>query len=225
MDDYTVYDEDQLRFVHPFAMIVAGIRGTGKTSFALKLLQRNRELISSPPLDTIIWFYGAAQMDVFNSVRAATFDQHVEFVHGLPQNKTVQELVSELHGLRKLIVLDDLMGKASSREDVADLFTHGRHADMSVLFLTQNFFHKSKYARDISLNVDYAVLMKNTRNAAVAQHLGQQMGNANFLKLAYQAATVNEYSHLFIDMRSATPDALRYRSNVLDEPQTVYQPV
>ena len=98
---------------------------------------------------------------MFNAVRAAAFDQHVEFVHGLPQNKTVQELVSDLPGQRKLIVLDNLMGKASSREDEADLFTHGRHADMSVFFLSQNFFHKSKYVRDISLNVDYAVLMKN----------------------------------------------------------------
>ena len=225
MDNYAVYDEDQLRFVHPFAMIVAGIRGTGKTSFALKLLQRNRELISSPPLDTIIWFYGAAQEDLFNSVREATFDQHVEFVHGLPQNKTVQELVSELPGQRKLIVLDDLMGKASSREDVADLFTHGRHADMSVLFLTQNFFHKSKYARDISLNNDYAVLFKNTRNPSMITHLGQQMGNVKFLKQAYQAATADPFSHLFIDMRSDTPEKIRYRSNVLDEIQTVYQPV
>ena len=117
MEDYAVYDEYQLRFVHPFAILVAGIRWTGKTSFALKLLQRNHELISSPPLDTIIWFYGAVQQNVFNAVRAAAFDQHVEFVHGLPQNKTVQELVSELPGQRKLIVLDDLMGKASSRGD------------------------------------------------------------------------------------------------------------
>ena len=29
MEDYAVYDEDQLRFVHPFAMLVAGIRETG----------------------------------------------------------------------------------------------------------------------------------------------------------------------------------------------------
>ena len=117
IEDYAVYDEDQFRFVHPFSMLVVGIRGTGKTSFALKLLQRNRDIISSPPLDMIIWFYGAAQQDVFNAVRAGAFDKHVDFVHGLPQNKTVQELVSELPDQRKLIVLDDLMGKASSRED------------------------------------------------------------------------------------------------------------
>ena len=56
-------------------------------------------------------------------------------------------------------------------------------------------------------------------------HLGQPMGNDKFLKQAYQAANVDPFSHLFIDMRSDTPEIIRYRSNVLDEIQTVYQPV
>ena len=220
----TVYREDQLRFNHPFTMILAGGRRTGKTFFTKKLLEHNRERISLPPLDTIVWFFGAPQQDVFNEVQQKKFEQHVKFVHGLPQDKTVQEFVTELPGQRKLIVLDDLMEKASNRADVAALFTHGRHENMSVIFLTQNFFHKSKYARDISLNIDYVVLFKNTRDPSMVMHLGQQMGNAKFLKLAYRAATENPFSHLFIDMRSDTPEALRYRSNVLDETQMVYRP-
>ena len=75
------------------------------------------------------------------------------------------------------------------------------------------------------LNDDYAVLFKNTRNLSMITHLGQQMGNVKFLKQAYQAATIDPFSHLFIDMRSDTPEIIRYRSNVLDEIQTVYQPV
>ena len=77
----------------------------------------------------------------------------------------------------------------------------------------------------ISLNIDYVVLFKNTRDPSMITHLGQQMGNVKFLKQAYQTTTINPFSHLFIDMRSDTPDMLRYRSNVLDEVQTVYQPV
>ena len=76
----------------------------------------------------------------------------------------------------------------------------------------------------MSLNIDYAVLFKNTRDPSMVTHLGQQMGNVAFLKQAYRAATIDPFSHLFIDMRSDTPEALRYRSNVLDETQTVYQP-
>ena len=96
---------------------------------------------------------------------------------------------------------------------------------VSVMYLTQIFFHKCKYARDISLNNDYAVLFKNTRNPSMITHLGQQMGNVKFLKQAYQAATIDPFSHFFIDMRSDTPEIIRYRINVLDEIQTVYQPV
>ena len=125
-------------------------------------------------------------------------------------------------GHQKLIVLDDLMKKASNRAEVAALFTHGRHENLSIMYLMQSFFHKSKCARDISLNIDYVVLFKNTRDPSIVTHLGQQMGNVKFLKQAYQTTTINPFSHLFIDMRSDIPDMLGYRSNVFDETQTVY---
>ena len=222
----TVVSEEQLKYVHPFSMMLAGGRRTGKTHFTKTLLERNDELISSPPLDTIVWFYGAHQDDTFDLLgdvlRAK--GQHVEFIDSLPPDRTVQDVVLEMPGDRKLIVLDDLMEKASNRSDVAALFTHGRHENVSIMFLSQNFFHKSKHARDMSLNIDYAVLFKNTRNPSMVTHLGQQMGNAKFLKQAYDDATANAWSHLFIDMRSDTLEALRYRSNVLGDMQTVYQP-
>ena len=50
------------------------------------------------------------------------------------------------------------------------------------------------------------------------------MGNAKFLKRVYDDATTNAFSHLFIDMQSDTLEALRYRSNVVEDMQTVYQP-
>ena len=220
-------DQVQLCFAQPFTMTLAGGRRTGKTHFTKTLLERNRHLFSSPPLETIIWFYGASQQSIFDELTETMreFGQHIEFVQGLPQDKTVQEFIMDFPGQQKLIVLDDLMEKASNRADVAALFTHGRHEHVSVMYLTQNFFHKSKYARDISLNNDYTVLFKNTRNLSMITHLGQQMGNVKFLKQAYQAATIDPFSHLFIDMRSDTPEMIRYRSNVLDEIQTVYQPV
>ena len=226
MDSMVVVGEEQLKFVHPFTLMLAGGKRTGKTLFTKALLERNDELISSPPLDTIVWFYGARQDDIFDTLGDAlrAKGQHVEFIDGLPQDRTVQDIVLEMPGERKLIVLDDLMETASNRSDVAALFTHGRHANVSVMFLSQNFFHQSKYGRDMSLNIDYLFLMKNIRSPAMVTHLGQQMGNAKFLKQAFDDATINAFSHLFIDMRSDTLEALRYRSNVLRDEQIVYQP-
>ena len=108
-------DQDQLRFAHPFSMILAGGRWTQKTHFTKILLERS-DLISLP-LETIVWYYRAS----FNS--------------------------------------------------------------------------------DTS------------------------QPTSGFLKHAYYAATNNPFSQLFIKMLSDALDALRYRSNVLDETQTVYQPV
>ena len=218
--------EDQLHFLHPFTMTLAGGRRTGKTHFTKFLLEHNHNFIS-PRIDTIIWFHGASQQHMLNELveKVQISGQHIEFLQGLPQDKTIQELLVNFIGQNKLIVLDDLMETACNRADVAALFTHGRHENVSVIFLTQNFFHKSKYARDISLNTDYAVLFKSTRDPSTVTHLGQQMGNVKFLKQAYRSATINPFSHLFIDMRSDTPEELRYRSNVLGETQIVYQPI
>ena len=51
------YDEEQLRFAHPFSMQLEGNRRTGKTHFTKTLLLKNRELIA-PQLDVILWLYG-----------------------------------------------------------------------------------------------------------------------------------------------------------------------
>ena len=54
-------------------------------------------------------------------------------------------------------------------------------------------------------------------------NLGKQMGITKFLQKIYEDATKEAYTHLFLDLRSDTKDALRYRSNVLGDEQIVYQ--
>lgn len=226
MDDVTTVDEDELQFKHPFTMKLSGNRRTGKTHFTKTLLLMNRELIT-PSIDIILWFYASRQQDVFNEIEEALHrgQQRIEFVHGLPRDgRTLQDVVAEHRG-RKLFVLDDLMEQASNRADVAALFTNGRHEDVSVIFLTQNLFHKGKYSRDIALNTDYMVNFKNPRDASVITNLARQMGNVKFLQQAYRDATKDAFTHLFLDFRSDTRDALRYRSRVLHDTQTVYQPL
>ena len=219
----SVVGVDDIKFKHPFTVKLAGNRRTGKTHFTKTLLLKNRELIT-PPIDSIIWFYASRQEDVFNEIESTLKHQRVQFIQGLPKQNTIQDTIERRHG-RKLVVLDDLMEEASNRSDVAALFTNGRHEDVSVIFLSQNLFHKGKYSRDISLSTDYMVAFKNPRDSSTINNLGRQMGNAKFLQEAYRDATKDAFSHLFMDLRSDTSDALRYRSNVLDDVQKVYQPL
>ena len=204
------FETDILKFQHPFSMILAGGRRTGKTQFTKKLLLQKDWLINFP-IEHIIWFHSTAQLDVFLELKRAL---NIEFVEGLPKANMDTFLMDKPGS--KLLVFDDMMEEASERVDVKHLFTRGRHQDTSVVFLTQNLYHQSRHSREISLNTDYMVLFKNPRDAMIITTLGKQMGNAKFLTDAYEQATMKPFSYLFVDLRSDTVEELRYRSNVLD---------
>jgi len=76
------------------------------------------------------------------------------------QYQGLHENFGNAQGEPSLIILDDLLNQVYGRE-VCDLFTKGsHHRNISVLLLTQNFFHQGTHCRDISLNAKYVVLLK-----------------------------------------------------------------
>ena len=212
------YEVNRTKLQHPFSAIIAGGRRTGKTEFTKSiLLQRDRFITSS--IDHIIWLYASApQTAVFDELKHSL--ANIEFIHDLP-NDGVDAMLSAKSG-NKLIILDDLMEEASERLDVKHLFTRGRHDHVSVIFLTQNIFHRGKHSREMSLNADYMVLFKNPRDKTIITNLGKQMENVLFLKWAYKDATEQPFSYLFIDLRADTDELLRYRARILDDIQIVY---
>ena len=58
------------------------------------------------------------------------------------------------------IVIDDYFVEAANHNQVLALFSRGRHLNISIILLSQNLFHRGKYARDMSLNMDYIVIFK-----------------------------------------------------------------
>ena len=56
------------------------------------------------------------------------------------------------------------------------LFTvNSNNRKVSVIFLTQNFYEKGKYARSISLNAHFLIIFKNKRDEAQLMHLLRQI--------------------------------------------------
>ena len=103
---------------------------------------------------------------------------------------------------RKLLILDDLMYESSS-DVILHLFTKGsHHKNISVIFVTQNVFHKGKAQRDISLNTKYLVLFKNPPDRAQIQYLARQIfpEDSSFLHEANLDPTREPHSYLFIDL-------------------------
>lgn len=202
-----------VRFKHPFTCVVAGPTGCGKSTFIFRLINEASELIEPPP-QKIMYCYGVYQ-PIFDNY------PYVEFHEGLPDNDTFDGRE------RTLLILDDLMSEAG--DGVCKIFTKlSHHKNISVIFLTQNLFHKSSHARTMSLNSHYIVLFKNPRDALQVHNLARQMhpGKNNFLLEAFKMATANPYDYLLIDLKADTLEEFRLRSHIFqsDDKNYVYVP-
>ena len=149
-----------VRLKHPFTCTVAGPTLSGKTHFVIRLIECANEMIVPPP-EKLVFCYGEFQ---------PMFLEHrqVEFHEGLPD-------VGSFDGrLRVLLIIDDLMNEAD--QNVCNLFTKlSHHRNVSVVFLTQNLFHRNRHVRTMNLNTHYLMLFKNSRDAGQVATLARQM--------------------------------------------------
>ena len=211
------FDETDLKLKHPFSLVLAGARRTGKTQLIKRIILNNHNVINSP-IEHIIWFYASEQEDVFSEIKKELGDDRIEFIKGLPADATIEEAHIMGRPGSKLIIIDDLMAEANNRRDVNHLFTRGRHLNTSVAFLVQNFHNKGKYMRENTLNADYLALFKNPRDTTIVSHLAQQMGQRKLVLSAYKLATEDKpFSYLFVDLRSDTDERLRLRSDLFSK--------
>jgi hypothetical protein len=202
-----------VRFKHPFTCTVAGPTGSGKTQFVFRLIKLANELIVPSP-EKIVYCYGE-----FQPIFAGLID--VEFHEGLPE-------VGRFDGRhRVLLIVDDLMNEVD--QNVCNLFTKlSHHRNVSVVFVTQNLFHRNRHVRTMNLNTHYLVLFKNPRDANQVSTLARQMypGKSKFVLEAFADATKEPYGYLLIDLKPDTDERYRIRANIFpdDDRQYVYVP-
>ena len=195
------------RLLHPFTCVIAGPSGCGKTQFVLKLIQHVDEMIYPPP-QRIVWCFGEFQKGLEQL-------KGVELCEGLPDSKSFDGR------LRTLLIIDDLMSETNSK--ITSLFTKGsHHRDISIIYITQNLFYAGKETRTMNLNTHYIVLFKNPRDVTQVAHLGRQMfpGAAKYLQEAFSDATKLPHGYLLVDLKPATADDVRLRTNIFPSEQT-----
>ena len=100
------------------------------------------------------------------------------------------------------------MQSASGNQLVENLFTDGRHLNLSVIFVSQNLFYTGKKCRTISLNSTYIVVFKNPRDQTQIRHLACQMfpSKPKFSQAAYEEETKDPYRYLFLDFHPNSPE-------------------
>ena len=187
-----------------------------------QLLSLKRFITTNPP-ERIVWFYGRHQPDLFRSLTQEI--PCIEFYEGLPTNIEVMFNRSK----RNICIIDDLMQSASGNQLVENLFTNGRHLNLSVVFVSQNLFYAGKKCRTISLNSTYIVVFKNPRDQSQIRHLACQMfpSKPKFLQAAYEEETKDPYRYLFLDFHPNSPEFARVRGNIfpcdlLEDPCCLY---
>jgi hypothetical protein len=201
------------RWKHPFTAILAGPTGCGKTLFTFNFIKEANKMIHPPP-ENIVYCYGEYQ-PIFNNYPYVTFNE------GLPH-------IDQFDGKQPtLLIIDDLMSETN--DSVSNLFTKvSHHRNVSIMYLSQNLFYKSKQNRTMTLNAHYIVLFKNPRDANQVATLARQMypGKSKFLVEAFKDATEKAYGYLLIDLKPDTEEKIRVRTNIFpaDERHYVYVP-
>jgi hypothetical protein len=196
---------------HPFTCTVAGPFSSGKTWLVFRLM-KHVDRLTVPPPEKILYCYGEFQPSF------SEFSE-VEFHEGLPD-------VSRFDGRhRVLLIIDDLMNETD--QNVCNLFTKlSHHRNVSVVFITQNLYHRNRFVRTMNLNTHYIVLFKNPRDANQVTTLARQIypGKSKFMAEAFKDATKNPCGYLLIDLKPETDERCRIRTNIFpdDDRQYVY---
>lgn len=197
-----------------FRMLLAGPTGCGKSFTACQII-RNLALWTGQQYK-VIWCHGGGSIP-------HELPPNVIVCEGIPDFDTV---TTPANNEPTLIVLDDMMHETGRDKTILDVFTKGRHKNISVMLLTQNLFHQSQYARDISLNATYICLFKNPRDPSQFNHLCRQIypTDPRALLEVYKQIMREKYSHIFLDFAQETPDLLRIKSDIFDPLPSVYVP-
>jgi hypothetical protein len=201
-----------IKFKAPFRIVIGGPSGSGKTSFVTQFLN-NLDVMVDAKINHIFWFYAEFQ-NWFNNF------PNIKFIKGIPK---MEDFESKQNSL---IILDDLFQFLN--KNLTQLFTcNSHHMNISVIFITQNIFHKGTEHRNITLNATHLIIFKNPRDKSQIMHLARQMypSNAAALVEAFRDATKQPYSYLLIDLTPDVIDDMRLRAKIFPGEYTViYKP-
>ena len=195
-------------------MIVAGSSQSGKSYFTSEIIKGRNETIDNPP--DIILYCAKYRSSIPNSI------QHIVTFHqGVPEDDIFEKFKDNK---RVLIVLDDLQIDGLKSDVTTNIFLFGRHSNFSIIFLLHNIFPREKNARNISLNANYLVLLKNTRDPSQILTLSRQLQPLDplFLSKIYFNFVNRAYSHILIDLNVNTEEYFKYRGNIFSNFQEIY---
>ena len=200
------------RFQHPATIMVVGPTQSGKSNFVEKLLQSALIKYPSRKATRIHLFYTQWQ-PLYDRLRE-THGNRISFTQGLPEvDENLESIDTKVHNVW---VLDDLMDEAIQSPVISQLFTRGRHRNLSVILLLQNMFPKGKFNTNISRNALYKVLFRSPGDRKQIDIMAEQTfakDRANFMK-AYIQETDKPFGYIILDNHPRTINEHQVIANV-----------
>ena len=152
MEPYSTF-----QFKHPAMIMVVGPTQSRKSYFVEQLFKSHSIKYPSRKAKHVQWFY--TQWQPLYDRLQATLGKGITFTQGLPEVNDNLENINDQ--VQNLWVLDDLMDEAVNSSVISQLFTRGRHRNLSVILLLQNMFPKGKFNTNISSNAQNMVLFRS----------------------------------------------------------------
>jgi len=208
-------NDSLFKFHSPSSTVIVGPSMVGKTVLALSIV-RNANLMYTIPPVKILYAYGVYQKK-FEELEAQL--PNLTLHHGLPSREAIEVLKSDYGN--NLVILDDLMDEICKSSEMCSLFTREvHHGRISVIMISQNVYHQSRYSRTISLNTSYLILMKTCRDLQQIHFLSRQMfpSTAKRLVEAYEEATRQPRGYLVVNnLTSSGDEDVRLSTSILPE--------
>lgn len=201
--------------VHPFRMLVTGPSGCGKTNMCCSMIMNNltfdRVYIYSKHIDDEEDVYGELKT-FFDKIerRARKKLKDPEFQMAWYGNEYID--IPDVNVFdpkyQNLILIDDFMNERH-QDKIYELFTSGRHKNLSVIYLAQRY---NKVNPVIRANCNYFCFFEmanRLESQLIAREQASDLDYDMFIEL-FRKSTTEKYSFFVID-RKTEHFCLRYR--------------
>ena len=195
-----------------FRLIVGGGSGSGKTEFVKRQVNENH---FSSPFDKIVYCYPDYLCDI-----PAEFNQIVEYQPGICDLAYFASLPKN-----SLVILDDMMSECGNSDAIMKLFSVvARKRNLSVIFIVQNIYDKTKQFRNIRLNATGFVLFKFYAATDITKRILRDINCGDLIsKRQLEQIYEEKFAYIFIDIHPERHSEFStIRSNIFELNYTLF---
>ena len=199
-------DPEDLKLIHPFTCIISGPSQSGKSYFALQLID-NLPKLTTPPICSVIYIYNIWQ-DKFDSYKdKVLFTTDLKYITFKPDKPT-------------LLICDDQMDEVGGSKELKNLFTkYSHHNDISAILILQNIFETGSIFVTLKRNTHYFYLTEHLCDRRSVDDFGRKLesqADFDYFKKSYDHAVKRKWGGMFVDVHPASKmrKISKYRADI-----------